>query len=352
MYSAAMSPPRWPVPRPSSKSLARNFTCARMFSGPMVQSLSSLSPGAPCGPDRAACAIIAATPSTDNPKTIAVVFISVLSISEGGISLGSLLGPILQQIFQLRHELLHVLEIHVDGCEPHIGHFIQLFQPLHDQFSDLRGGQLAFRGVVYHAFDFVHDSFEFGRRHRSLLASLEQPLQNLSTLKPFPAPVFLDDHVGDFVNALVGGEAASAFEALAAAANGVAGAAFAGVNHLIVHVRAERTLHSVVSPRPEAAFAPPATCSITASFSRAAMRRNSPSDQPSRISSGTPARLPMANVISHKTIATATAGSLSTPKIAVYAMIEPACEPPPTPGSCTADPASVIASTSMASLRL
>ena len=33
MYSAAMSPPRWPVPRPSSKSLARNFTCARIFSG-------------------------------------------------------------------------------------------------------------------------------------------------------------------------------------------------------------------------------------------------------------------------------------------------------------------------------
>src|SRR6266849_5512173 len=33
MYSAAISPPRWPVPQPSSKSLARNFTWARIFSG-------------------------------------------------------------------------------------------------------------------------------------------------------------------------------------------------------------------------------------------------------------------------------------------------------------------------------
>ena len=32
MYSVAKSPPRVPTPRPSSRSLARNFTCARMRS--------------------------------------------------------------------------------------------------------------------------------------------------------------------------------------------------------------------------------------------------------------------------------------------------------------------------------
>src|SRR4029077_13927311 len=35
MYSAARSPPRWPVPRPSSRSLERKRTCARMRSGSM-----------------------------------------------------------------------------------------------------------------------------------------------------------------------------------------------------------------------------------------------------------------------------------------------------------------------------
>src|SRR6185312_1606381 len=32
MYSAAMSPPRWPVPRPSSRSCERKRTCWRIFS--------------------------------------------------------------------------------------------------------------------------------------------------------------------------------------------------------------------------------------------------------------------------------------------------------------------------------
>src|ERR1700682_284600 len=60
----------------------------------------------------------------------------------------------------------------------------------------------------------------------------------------------------------------------------------------------------------------------------------------------------MAKEISHKTMAAATAGSLSTPKIAVYAMMDPAWEPPPTPGTCTAEPTKVKAITSIASLML
>src|SRR4029077_6880344 len=60
----------------------------------------------------------------------------------------------------------------------------------------------------------------------------------------------------------------------------------------------------------------------------------------------------MAKEISHKTMAAATAGSLSTPKIAVYAMTDPAWEPPPTPGNCNAEATRVKAITSMASLRV
>src|SRR6266581_4366907 len=36
MYSAAMSPPRWPVPRPSSRSLDKNLTWVRMRCGSMA----------------------------------------------------------------------------------------------------------------------------------------------------------------------------------------------------------------------------------------------------------------------------------------------------------------------------
>src|SRR5256885_12167306 len=53
--------------------------------------------------------------------------------------------------------------------------------------------------------------------------------------------------------------------------------------------------------------------------------------------------LPDANVISQTRIAAAAAGSFSTPKIVVYARKDATCEPPPTPGNCSADPASVNA---------
>src|SRR5271157_736104 len=47
MYSPAMSPPRAPVPRPSSRSLARNFTCARIFSGSTAAIACSAAEGSP-----------------------------------------------------------------------------------------------------------------------------------------------------------------------------------------------------------------------------------------------------------------------------------------------------------------
>jgi len=53
------------------------------------------------------------------------------------------------------------------------------------------------------------------------------------------------------------------------------------------------------------------------SFSCSAISRNFPSENPSWMSNGTPAKLDAANVISHITMAAAAAGSFSTPKIAV-----------------------------------
>src|SRR5690242_13027029 len=45
MYSAARSPPRWPVPRPSRRSWARKRTCQRMCSGLMVSRATNAGPG-------------------------------------------------------------------------------------------------------------------------------------------------------------------------------------------------------------------------------------------------------------------------------------------------------------------
>src|SRR6266849_8181694 len=255
------------------------------------------------------------------------------------------LHTVLQQIFQLAHEFLHVLEVHVHRSESHVRHLIQLLQPAHDHFADLGGGQFALRGLLHHAFDFIHDRFEFRRGHRTLFARFQKSLQNLLPLEALAPPVFLDDHVGDFVDAFVGGEPPAAFQALTAAANGIADAALSRVDHLVVNVRAKRTLHWAESP----CWAAP---SSAAPFSCSAISFSFPSESPSWISSGTPARLHAAKVISHTTIDAAAAASFSTPKTAVYARKHATCEPPPTPGNCTAEPTSVNDITSMASPKL
>jgi hypothetical protein len=143
---------------------------------------------------------------------------------------------------------LDVFEIHVDAGETDVGDLIEFFEAMHDHFADFGGGELALGGFVDHAFDFVDDGFEFRRRNRALLASLQKSLQNFLALETLAAAILLDDHVGDFVDAFVGGEAARTFQAFAAAADGVAGAALARINYLVIDMRAEGTLHSEESP--------------------------------------------------------------------------------------------------------
>src|ERR1700682_3884260 len=301
-----MSPPRCPVPRPSNSSLERYFTCARIFS------LSICGSGASTAGDFFACAAarFSRAKTQMNPnnthRTITACFFMKTPQSQKGL----FLDAILEQILQFAHELLHILEVHIHRSKSHVRDLIQLLQPVHDNFADFRGGQLAFGGLLHHTLDFIHDCFQLGSGHWPFFARFQKSLQNLLPLEALAAPVLLDDHVGNFVDTLVGRESAATFQALAPAANGVADAALPRINHLVVNLRAKRTFHRADSPR-WAALSP------AASFSCSAISRNFPSESPSFMSNGTPTRLQAANVISHITMAAAAAGSFSTPKIVV-----------------------------------
>src|SRR5580692_7126258 len=118
---------------------------------------------------------------------------------------------------------------------------------MHDHFADLGRGELALRRFVNHAFYFIHNGFQLRRGHRPLLASLQQSLQNLLPFEPLAPAVLLNHHIRNFVDALVGGKSPAALEALPPPPNRISSAAFTRVDHLIVQMRAERTLHSVVS---------------------------------------------------------------------------------------------------------
>ena len=94
-------------------------------------------------------------------------------------------------------------------------------------------------------FDGVDDFLHLGDGDFALLAGMEQAGEDLLAVEVFAAAVFLDDHVGDFVEALVGGEALVAAFALAAAADGVGFLALAAVDDLVFSEAAVRTFHKL-----------------------------------------------------------------------------------------------------------
>src|SRR6202034_3949214 len=276
---------------------------------------------------------------------------NVCSRSVAGVEI-LFLCAVLQQALQLIHEFLYVFEIQVDGRKADIGHLVEFFQVAHQESADLGGRALAICRFAHKSLGFIYDGFQLAHRHGPFFAGLQQSLQDLLALEFFPAAILLDDHIGNLVDAFIGGKATAAFQALAATANQIAGATLARVDYLIIQVRAKRTLHSGFSFE-LAGACPPRSASATSSASSAcfwvrANWRSSPIDHPSRRSNGNPTTEHPAKVISQSTTVAIAAGSFSTPKISVKTRNVASCEPPPTPGNCAAEPTMVKASTRVA----
>src|SRR5271157_297722 len=156
----------------------------------------------------------------------------------------SLAGPAAaQQPFQFFLELAHVLEVAVDRCEADVSHSIQALQLLHDEFADFACRPLPFRSIHQKGLRGVHDSLEFAGRDGAFFAGAEQAAEHLLAVEALAAAVFLDHHVGDFVDALVGGEAAIAALALAAAADGIGLLALPRVDDPVLTETAIGTFH-------------------------------------------------------------------------------------------------------------
>jgi hypothetical protein len=140
------------------------------------------------------------------------------------------------------HEGVDVLEAAIDRGEADVGDLVEPLEPLHHEGADLAGGDLALVAVVEHRLGLLDDPLERPRRHRPLLARLDQAAEELLAVELLARAVGLDHHVGDLVDLLVGGEAAAALQALAPPADGVAVAALARVDHPVAVGGAERTL--------------------------------------------------------------------------------------------------------------
>src|ERR1035438_1233334 len=155
--------------------------------------------------------------------------------------LGCILG--LQQIFQFGHELSDILEIEIDGSEAHVGDFVVAAETVHDELANLTGLALAFGGFDDEGFGLIHNLLELADGDRTLFAGAHQAVEDFLAVEALAASVFFDNHVRDFVDPLVGGEALLALEALAAAADGIGFLALARVDYFVVFKAAKRALH-------------------------------------------------------------------------------------------------------------
>ncbi len=150
------------------------------------------------------------------------------------------------EVFEFGHKFGHVFELEINGGESNVSDLIKLFQPLHDYLAEIAGRKFAVGRVLNILLYFVDDRFKLRGRDRTFFAGAHQAAQDLSAVKNFASAVFFDDHIRNFVDALVGRKAAPAFETLAAAANRIAVFRLARINDLVFQKSAKWTLHKIV----------------------------------------------------------------------------------------------------------
>src|ERR1700693_636266 len=124
---------------------------------------------------------------------------------------------LLEQVLELGQERFHVLKIAVNRGKPDICNLIERNQPAHEQLAYFGGRHFAIRRLGKLRSDGIHYLGQLGHGHRPLFAGLEEPFKHLLAIEFFAPSISFDDHIGDFVTTLVGGEAALTLQALTAA---------------------------------------------------------------------------------------------------------------------------------------
>ena len=116
-------------------------------------------------------------------------------------------------------------------------------QTVHDQFADFAGLALALGGFDHERLGLVDDLLQLADRHRTLLAGPQQAVQHLLAIEFLAPSVFLHHHVRNFVDALVGGEALLALQALAPAPDGIGFLALARIHDFVIGKAAKWAFH-------------------------------------------------------------------------------------------------------------
>ena len=170
------------------------------------------------------------------------------AIKLAGTFMGMIKGEIkdeeeLEELVEFLKEGVDVLELAVNGGKPHVGHLVQVLQPVHDHFPDLDAGNLPLQGALQLLLDLIGDVLDGLGADRPLFAGLHETADDLRPVEALTAPVPLDHQKGQTLHDLIGGESLAAAETLPPAADGGALFGRSGINDLAFAVTAVRTAH-------------------------------------------------------------------------------------------------------------
>ena len=122
-------------------------------------------------------------------------------------------------------------------------------KPVHYQFADFARFTFALSGFDDEGLRLVHNLLQSADRHRTLLTGSHEAVEHLLPVESLPAAVFFYHHVGNFVDALVSGEALLALQAFAAAADGICFLALARIHDFVIFKPAKGAFHALECTR-------------------------------------------------------------------------------------------------------
>lgn len=148
-----------------------------------------------------------------------------------------------QELIQLVHEGVDILELAVDGRKAYIRDLVHVLELIHGQLADGHRGDLSVEGALELGFDRVYHLLDLFNGDRALLTCTQDTGSQLGAVKDLARFVALDDHDRDGLDHLMGGKTLAAFQTFTTAADTLTLVGGTGIDNLAFFKSTVGTLH-------------------------------------------------------------------------------------------------------------
>ena len=154
-----------------------------------------------------------------------------------------LLWCLVQNFFQFVHEGVYILEFTVDRGKAYIGYSVQVFEFVHDDFTDFGAWYFTIFFVEDFGFDLVQDLFNLLYGNRTFVAGTHDAVLDFGAVVLFAALVFFDNNKWNCLYFLVSGEPLAALVTLSSPSDGIIVRNRSGIDDACVVLITKWTFH-------------------------------------------------------------------------------------------------------------